>query len=197
MDKNKVPDFSNIGKDLLKEAHRIAATESVKFFKQSFVKEGFTDISFSPWKKTTNPMASKRTLFGSGERGHLMQSIRKTEETPTRIVIESDKDYSEIHNEGGSITVTVQMKKFFWAKYYELSGQVKTTRGGTASSMSKANRVTGTKVMFFKRMALMKVGSKIHIPKRQFMGNSQTMMNIFNTLYKEKIDISFKQHLNK
>ena len=197
MDKNKVPDFSNIGKDLLKEAHRIAATESVKFFKQSFVKEGFTDISFSPWKKTTNPMASKRTLFGSGERGHLMQSIRKTEETPTRIVIESDKDYSEIHNEGGSITVTVQMKKFFWAKFYEFSGKVKLNKEGTAASYNKSNKAISVKAMFFRRMALMKVGSKLKIPKRQFMGNSQTMMTQFDTWYKGQVDISFKEHLNK
>lgn len=192
----KVPDFSKIGTELLKEAHRIAATESVKFFKQSFVNEGFTDVSFSPWKKTTNPMAGGRTLFGNGQTGHLMQSIRKTEETPTRIVIESDKDYSEIQNDGGSITVTLQMKKFFWAMYYQFSNKKTYSIKTKSENKTKQNRTLNAKADFFKALALMKVGSKINIPQRQYMGNSQIMMTIFDTLYKEKVDINFKQHLN-
>ena len=118
--KYKIPDFSSMGKDLLKDASRYAGSESVKLFKESFVKEGFTDTSFIPWKKTTNPMAGKRTMYKSGT---LMQSIRKTEGTIRRIVVESKTDYSEIQNNGGTITVTPQMKKFFWAKFYEFSNK--------------------------------------------------------------------------
>jgi len=191
---NKIPDFSAIGKDLLKNASRYAGSESVKFFKESFVNEGFSDTSFVAWPKTTNPMAGKRTMYKSGT---LMQSIRKVEGTMRRVVVESSTDYSEIQNNGGTITVTPQMKKFFWAKFYEFSGKVKLNKEGTAASYNKSNKAISVKAMFFRRMALMKVGSKLKIPKRQFMGNSQTMMTQFDTWYKGQVDISFKEHLNK
>ena len=47
-----------------------------------------------------------------------------------KIVIESQVPYSEIHNEGGTIVVTEQMKKFFWSKYYEFAGKVTHTTNG-------------------------------------------------------------------
>ncbi|MEI8087202.1 MAG: hypothetical protein WCG93_13410 [Paludibacter sp.] len=188
-----VPDFSIIGKSIIEEAQRIGGTESVKFFKQSFVKEGFTDTSFTAWKKTTNPFAQRKTLYNNGT---LMQSIRKVVDTPTRIVVESDTKYSEIHNNGGTITVTRQMKKFFWAKFYEFSGKASQNKAGNASKLTKSNRTIGGKAMYFKRMALMPVGAKIKIPKRQFMGDSKAMMTIFEKEMKKHIDISFKNHLN-
>lgn len=192
--KNTVPDFLSMAKDLTANAQRYAGSESVKFFKESFVKEGFTDSSFSAWKKTSNPMAGKRTMYN---KGILMQSVRKVEQNKQRIVVESNTDYSEIQNNGGTITVTPQMKRFFWAKFYEFSGKVKLNKEGTAASFrNKGNREISKKAMFFRRMALMKVGSKITIPQRQFMGNSQTMMNMFDTFWQGQVDVVFKQHLN-
>lgn len=189
---NKVPDFLAMAKDLTANAQRYAGSESVKFFKESFVNEGFTDASFKAWPKSTNPMAGKRTLYNKGV---LMQSVRKVEQNKQRIVVESDTSYSEMQNNGGTITVTAQMKRFFWAKYYELSGKVKQTSTGKVSR-SKSNVKASAKAEFCKRMALMKVGTKIKIPQRQFMGNSQTMMNMFDTFYQGQVDIVFKQHLN-
>ena len=190
---NKVPDFLAMAKDLTANAQRYAGSESVKFFKDSFVKEGFTDSSFTAWKKTSNPMAGKRTMYN---KGIIMQSVRKTEQNKQRIVVESDTDASEIHNNGGTITVTPQMKKFFWAKFYEFAGKVKLNKEGTAAAYNKSNKAISVKAMFFRRMALMKVGTKIKIPQRQFMGNSQTMMNQFDTFWQGQVDVVFKQHLN-
>jgi len=197
MSNNKVPNFGKIAESLINSAHVIAGSESVKFFKQSFVNDGFTDTALQPWKKTTNPMAGKRTLFGNGEKGHLRDSIRKASEVPGRIIVESDSDYAEIHNNGGTITVTKAMKAHFWKLYYELSNQKTYSVKSKAESKNKRNTTINAKAEFCKRMALMKLGSKIKIPKRQFMGDSQTMMNIFDKLWTDKIDIRFKQHLNK
>lgn len=192
MSKNIVPDFLAMAKDLTANAQRYAGSESVRFFKESFRNEGFTDALFKAWPKTSNPMAGKRTMYG---KGILMQSVRKTEQNKQRIVVESGTDYSEIQNNGGTITVTAQMKSFFWAKFYELSGKVKQTSTGKVSR-SKSNVKSSAKAEFCRRMALMKVGTKIKIPQRQFMGNSQTMMNMFDTFYQGQVDIVFKQHLN-
>jgi hypothetical protein len=171
---NKIPEFLKMATDLKKEASRYAAVESVKFFKESFVKGGFTDTSFTAWKKSKTPLSGKRTLFKSGK---LMRSIRNTVATVDHIVDESQLDYSEIHNDGGYIIVTTQMKKFFWAKYNELGKK-------------------GAKANFCKAMALKKTGSKIKIDKRQFIGESKTMMNMFDTFWRGRVDIVFKQHLN-
>jgi hypothetical protein len=189
---NKVPDFNKMTKELITNTSRYAGSESVKFFKESFVKQGFTDKSLNAWKKTTNPLAGKRTLYSKGV---LMQSIRKVDENSKRIVVESDTDYSEIQNNGGEITVTENMKRFFWARYYEFSGKTRTTTRGNMSR-SKNNLKTNAKAEFCKRMALMKVGSKIKIPKRQFMGHSDTMMKQFSDWFAGQIDVQFKQHLN-
>ncbi len=162
--------------DLKKNASRYAASESVKFFKESFVKGGFSDKSFNPWKKSNTPLSGKRTLYKSGK---LMQSIRKTEESESRVVVVADAEHAEIHNNGGIITVTNQMKKFFWAKHIELK---------------KRNK---KKAYFCKYMALKKVGSKIKIDQRQFIGESKTMMDLFEKFFKGQVEVVFKQHLNK
>lgn len=192
MPNNKIPDFLKVARDIKRDASRVAAIESVKFFKESFRKGGFTDISFTAWKSTNNPLSGNKTMHKSGV---LMGSIHKVTESESRVVVESNTAFSEIHNNGGYIVVTVQMKKFFWAKYYEFTGGIKRTKKGKVSQ-AKANRKVSAKAEFCKAMALMKVGTKIKIPQRQFMGESRAMMNIFEHLWQGKLDIRFKQHLN-
>ena len=190
---NKVPDFLQLANDLKKNASRYAAVESVKFFKDSFVKGGFTDNSFVPWSQSSNPMSGKRVLYN---KGILMQSIRTVESNTARIVVESNTAYSEIHNNGGEIVVTARMKKFFWAKYYEFSGKIRTTKIRGKVANDKNNRSINAKAEFCKRIALMKVGSKIKIPKHQFMGNSQSMMSQFQKWFDFTIGYQFEAIVN-
>jgi len=152
----------------------MAAAESVKFFKSSFVKGGFTDTSFKQWAGKQSPLGGKKLMYNTGA---LMQSIQKTEESTQRVVVSSDTAYSEIHNDGGTVTVTAQMKKFWWAQYYKFAGKPRTTTRRGRQSNSAGNRRLNAKAEYCKRMALMKVGSKIKIPQRQFIGESQTLMN--------------------
>ncbi|MDR0872998.1 MAG: hypothetical protein LBN27_05960 [Prevotellaceae bacterium] len=158
--------------NLLSDTARMAAIEATKFFKDSFRKGGFTDSSFQQWASKQSPLGGKKLMYNTGT---LMQSVRKFEESNERVVVGSDSAYSEIHNEGGTITVTAQMKRYFWAQYYKLSGKKTKTKRGKASN-SRANQRTNAKAEFCKRMALMKVGSKIKIPKRQFIGESAVLM---------------------
>lgn len=189
---NNVPDFLKMAKELKENASRYAATESVNFFKESFVNEGFTDSSFTPWQETNNPLAGNRTLF---KKGDLMRSIHKTEANEQRVVVESDLDYSEIQNEGGEIVVTEKMKRFFWAKYYEFSGKTKTKNG--KASKSKDSIKNNDKANFCKAIALKKVGEKLKIPQHQYMGESHTLIQQFEQWYTGEVNIVFKQHLNK
>lgn len=78
--------------------------------------------------------------------GKLRRSIRCRVEADG-VVWETSERYAAIHNHGGSIAVTAKMKRFFWYKY-------KSTRNDV-----------------WKWMALMKAGSRITIPQRQFLGD--------------------------
>jgi hypothetical protein len=108
---------------------------------------------------------------------NLMQSIRIIHKSDKRISIGSTLKYAEIHNNGGVITVTEKMKRFWWAKYYEFAGGVKKGKNGQISK-AKANIALNAKAEFCKNMALMKVGAKIKMPKRQYLGRSKALFKI-------------------
>lgn len=189
---NDIPNFRQIANELKQNASRYAASEAVKFFKDSFVKGGFTDASFQKWQQTNNPLAGKHTMY---KRGNLMRGVHKESATTSKVVVVNNEPHADIHNSGGTITVTAQMKKFFWAKYYEQVGKVTTNKQG-AVSLNKTNRAIGAKAMFCKRMALMPVGSKIKIPKRQFMGNSVTLMKNFDSWFSDTIKFKVENQWN-
>lgn len=89
----------------------------------------------------------------SGGPSHLVQTgkLRRSIQsviTGNRLKFTSSEPYAAIHNEGGEITVTERMKKYFWAKFKQTGQQ------------------------HWKHLALVKTGSKITIPKRQFLGSS-------------------------
>ena len=170
MSKNKIPEFLRHAKQLKKNAIRYAAAESVIFFKESFVNEGWTDGALTKWKKSSTPLAGKRTLYKSGK---LMQSIRKLEATDQRLVVIADSDHAEIHNEGGYITVTEQMKRYFWVQHLKFK---------------KRNK---KKAEFCKFMALKKVGSKVKIDKRQFIGESRTLMQNLDSWFRGSVNSNF------
>ena len=86
-------------------------------------------------------------------RGNLRNSIN-ADIQGNKSILSSSLPYASIHNEGGELTVTTKMKKYFWAKHIE----AKNTK-----NIIEAEQ--------FKAIALKPIGSKIIIPKRQFIGN--------------------------
>lgn len=179
MDKtNKTPDFLSFATKIKGNAARYAAVEAKKFFKESFVKGGWTGASFQAWKARKSPVGRK-LMYNEGS---LMNSILTFQQTDDLVETGTKSDYGKIHNDGGEITVTRKMKKFFWAKYYEITG----TERKNSNQLSE----------FYKRMALMRVGSKIKIPKRQFIGESKTFMNQLDEWFKNTIETSVKNDLN-
>lgn len=160
-----------------------AVAESVR---QNFRRGGFYG---SPWKQ---PIRRSLGLDGAeGQYGpllsrqnHLMSSTDYIPGT-ARVTIRNDAEYAEIHNEGGDITVTSRMKRYFWSRYYR--------NGQTGQSMSprKAAAREGESE-FWKRMALKRVGSTIQIPQRHFLGESP---HVDRTVH-DIIDKELKQFIN-
>lgn len=148
----------NEAKDYLQnDVKDVIGIEAVKHFKRNFEEEGFVDKSVSKW-------ASRKTKRSGGTNGQkvLNKSGELSESIDYRVdgegvVISTDKPYAEIHNEGGEITVTPQMRKYFWAMHKE-------AKDGGDDDMADQ----------YKGMALAK---KIVIPKRQFIGESEVLNN--------------------
>lgn len=149
---------------------RIGGTMAVKFVHSNFQKEMFQDKIGQAWKPRTpgSPRASRKLLR---DRNILFDSIeyKKTGALGFKVYVDlSIVPYAKIHNEGGTITVTRGMQKYFWAMHL----------------------TTGDK--FYKRLALMRVGKVIKMPKRQYMGFSLTLDNMIEKELDFHMDKIFK-----
>lgn len=127
-------------------------------FDRNFERKAFFD---KPW-----PATKLRNYRGSlmMRSGKLRRSI-KAQISGATITFSSSMPYAAIHNEGGEITVTDKMKRYFWAMYYKASGAV------VKGSKSKRNQRISTEADQWKALALMKVGTKMKIDQRQFIGH--------------------------
>ena len=114
-------------------------------------------------------------------RGNLRNSIN-ADIQGNKIIFSSSLPYASIHNEGGELTVTTKMKKYFWAKHIE----AKNTK-----NIIEAEQ--------FKAMALKPIGSKIIIPKRQFIGNHPKVKEVVERAVNanlEELNKAIKQALS-
>ena len=102
--------------------------------------------------------------------GRLRKSLLSPKVTSNGIIWSSSLPYADIHNNGGEIRVTPQMRKFFWAKYYQTSSATTKKKNGEASSSAR-NRKLSIEAEQWKALALKPIGSIIKIEKRQFIGS--------------------------
>lgn len=148
----------------------VVGVEGVNHFKESFQNEGFTDSSLTKWAPRRSKAANGRKIL-TGDTQELGESI-DYKKNGNVVTFYSDKLYAQIHNEGGTIQVTDQMRKFFWAKHAQAS------EGGLQEIADQ-----------WKWMALAK---KIVIQKRQFMGDSQQLMLNIDAKVGRELDKIFK-----
>ena len=148
---------SDITKELERKVKRFISltlkdigTEIGGEFDRNFEREAFFNERWA--RRKYNDDESRGVLIRTGA---LRRSI-KTETTAHSVVFSSDLPYAAIHNEGGTITVTRRMKGYFWYMYRLLTNNYQ--------------REPTEEARFCKAMALKRVGSKITIPQRQFIG---------------------------
>lgn len=141
-------------------------------FQSGFRQGGFQDNGTQAWQRKKRPdkygplMSSRQNLYGS----------IYYQPDDYRVNVGTTVPYAEIHNEGGEIVVTPRMKRFFWAKYRE-------TNGGSWRRNAKNEEAE-----FWKTLALKKVGAKIHIPQRKFIGESQELNKKINQKIGDEIE---------
>lgn len=110
-------------------------------FDRNFERKGFFS---DKWKSRAYDTPRGSLLMVTGA---MRRSTRGEVSGGSGVRFSSALPYTTFHNEGGKITVTDKMKRFFWYKYKQ------------------------TKDEAWKRMALMKTGKVITIPQRQFIGD--------------------------
>lgn len=179
-----VKDFENlIARKLPVAAGKLAK----RHFQDNFIQGGFVDGGLHPWppaKRLSSgaPGADSqyRTLMSS--RNHLYSAINYTPGM-ARVTVFNDVAYAVIHNEGGTVhpRITPKMRRFAWAKYYQLGGGDKSpSEGPKRPKNGKPAKVSSgssfEEAEKWKRLALTKKTTlTIQIPQRQFMGPSEEL----------------------
>jgi phage gpG-like protein len=179
-------DIKNLLKAKLQEGlETIVANTAINYFESRITEQ--KDIKGKGFDKRaydTKDRKGRGVLIKSGNLRRSIQMIDKSENSITitadTTLVGSGFDYAEIHNEGGEIVVTEQMKSFFWAKYYETEGKQSTNKRGERRN-TKSNQTLSQDAQFWKAMALKKVGDKITIPQRQFIGENEELKALLET----------------
>lgn len=149
-------------------------------FDRNFERQGFFSEAWQRRKSPTRPGGS--ILIDTGG---LRKSIH-SKSTDSSITFYSDAPHAEIHNEGGEITVTAKMKRFFWAKYYSATGSFGRKKNGERRNDKRTIQLSA-EAEFWMHLALMKVGSTIKIPRRQFLGHSPEVEQSVREIIEENL----------
>ncbi|SDX11154.1 hypothetical protein [Flavobacterium degerlachei] len=127
-------------------------------FDRNFERKAFFD---KPWENSKIPNHKGSLMMRTGK---LRRSIR-SKQSNNDISWSSSLPYASLQNEGGEIEVTAKMKRFFWAMFYKANGAV------TASGKGERNKRLSQEAQTWRALALQKVGAKMKIKQRQFIGD--------------------------
>jgi phage gpG-like protein len=183
-------DFQELFNNLLKNI-KIELDDE---FDRNFERKAFFNTAWNATKHP-NPLGSllERT-------GNLRASLQ-SEIEDNAITWSSSEPYADIHNEGGSITVTIKMI-FFLYKYYLANGGIKdeTLKNGKKTknkSILGKNETLSADAKYWKSLALMKVGSVVKIPQRQFIGDHQMVDDAVINVADDWFNNDIQDYLNE
>ena len=166
-------------------ANKITEDLAVKLgeeFDENFVRKAFFTEKW-PSPKINNARGS--VMLRSG---NLKNSI-KYRVNDGMILFSSSLPYASIHNEGGEIVVTAQMKKYFWAMYYKSAGAITYSVKNKAVAKGQKNEKLTAEAAKWKGLALMKIGHKIKVEKRQMVGDHPEVAKIVKRI----VDINMEK----
>lgn len=150
--RNSFPDLSKeakAGEKFFRGLPRIIGNMAKNFYDDSWKREGFIDKRIEKWPRRSSPDKGKgrrRTLVKTGR---LRRSIRMRV-SGSRVTIFTEVPYAKIHNEGGKVTGTANVKAH--------------TR-----KIGKGRKAKKVPVKAHKRRF------NYTMPKRQFMGESDLL----------------------
>ena len=170
---------------------RDVRVELLEEFDRNFEREAFFN---ERWVRRKHHDDRSRGLLV--RTGTLRRSLRAEVTDRRSVRFFTDVPYARIHNEGGTITVTRRMKNYFWVQYMTIVGskdgtfspQLQRKKDGTLRN-NKRNRELSDEAAFYKAMALKSVGSKIVIPRRQFIGRHAEVERILKEIAENNLKL--------
>lgn len=171
-------------------------------FDKNFERQGFFS---DKWARRKSPLRGDRALLIAS--GDLRRSIGfKT--TDTGVTLYSHLPHAAIHNDGGEITVTRKMKAYFRYRFYKAcKGEGFKRKGNMVTSGKRltdggfyawTEKLRADKKIemddtaeFWRAMSMMKVGSTIKLPKRQFIGFSNEVEKCVRDVIEEDMEKYF------
>lgn len=170
--------------DLLKNIVNDVQVDLTQEFDRNFERKAFFN---DKWKTSRHHNSRGSMMLRSGR---LRNSINHSK-SKSQISWRSNVPYAKIQNEGGEIIVTKKMKSFFWAMYYKSAGAIQ------KKGNKKRNQNLSDEARKWKALALMKVGSKMEIDQRQFIGEHPILNQRINTIIKMNMEEYSKQLIKK
>ena len=179
----------------------IAGRMAKDHFQENFRKGGFVNGGLHPWpqaKRLSSGRTDAASNYGTllSGRNHLFSSIKYIP-SDYRVKVSNELVYAPIHNWGGTVSVTVtdRMRRFAWAKFYKASGHRRKANTGQKKGTKRRGKQTkdNPQASFWKGLALTKKKKlNIHIPQRQFLGESKELTDKIN----ERIEKEIRTILN-
>lgn len=170
--------------NFLKNIIKDIAVDLTEEFDKNFERKSFFGTA---WANTSIPNR-KGSLMA---RTNGLRNSIKSKIAITGVSWTSSLPYASLQNEGGEIIVTPKMKSFFWAMFYKSNGAVSKTAKGDARN-NERNKKLSSEAAIWKALALQKVGAKMTIKKRQFIGDHPRVRQRIETI----VDAEF-QKLNE
>jgi phage gpG-like protein len=144
------------------------------------------------WENTSIPNKRGSLMMRTGK---LRQSIKARTDNNS-ITWTSSLPYASLQNEGGEVVVTEKMKRFFWAMFYKSNGAVSKTAKGDARNNDRNKKLTA-EAQIWRALALQKVGAKMKIKQRQFIGDHPKVRQRIEAVVDKNMQDLEKQILNK
>lgn len=157
-------------------------------FDRNFERQGFFS---EKWQRRKSPLRPGGSILI--DTGGLRRSIQ-SRSTAESITFYTSHPAAAIHNEGGEIKVTRKMKAYFWHRYYETTEAFGRKKNGERRQDKRTIRLS-TEAEFWKLMALMRVGSSVRIPRRQFLGTAPEVEKAVTEIIEENLTEYFN-HIN-
>lgn len=165
--------------DLMRRKMPVHAGRLAKdHYQANFRKGGYVNNGLHKWPKSRRLSSGGKdaasnygTLLSS--RNMLFGAI-KYMPGDSQVKVSNDLVYAPAHNWGGTLhpTVTPKMRKFAWAKYYQLGGGQKNATEGTKSTKNE----DPAEALKWKKLALTKKEKlDVKVPQRQFLGESSEL----------------------
>ena len=162
-------------------------------FQNNFRLQGFLNNGLTRWPETRRQQSggkSAASQYGPllSSRNHLFASIKYTP-SDYRVKVANDMLYAPIHNWGGTLhpSVTPKMRRFAWAMFYREAG---IKRNASKKSKKKRTDEAAANPLAQKWRALALTKKKklsVHIPQRQFLGDSRELQDMIHERTKQEI----------